>query len=186
MVDVGVDALRVGVETCTTFARFSGRLFDFVSVPPAVLGVTITGLAGLRGDDACCFTVDSLRFRAGSTRRAGVASAIFRISVGMHLVHDESLRMVYGVFGLKIANSMVQMETTNILQVQPDAKRSPEQGGKRSTSLPMCIILSQIALCTRPFHLQRLTYCDTYLTCTIESVPASLRRSAEVGEMAQR
>lgn len=135
VVDVGVDALLVGVETCTIFVRFSGRLFDFVSVPPAVEGVATAGLAGLRGDDACCFTVDSLRFRAGSTRRAGVASAIFRTSVEMRFVHDGNLRIVKGAYRLKIAHPTVKMEKTSMLQVQPDAKRSQEQSGRRSGAL---------------------------------------------------
>ena len=71
-IEVGVDALRPDVDTCTVLMRFSYGFFSFES--------SVAGLAGaagfVGGEDA---RRDSLLERAGSTRLAGASSGIIHL-----------------------------------------------------------------------------------------------------------
>lgn len=78
-VEVGVDALRPGVDTCTVLMRFSYGFFGFEPSVAGVAGALAAGDAGFVGGEDT--RRDSLLERAGSTRLAGVSSGIVRLAL---------------------------------------------------------------------------------------------------------
>jgi len=99
-VEVGVDAVRLGVDTCTVLMRFSCGFFSFELSVAGVVGALAEGDAGLiGGDDAR--RVSRLE-RAGSTRLAGVSSVILRLALAS-LDHQTLYRAVFSDIAHHIA-----------------------------------------------------------------------------------
>lgn len=102
LIEVGVDGCRVGVETCTVLMRFSCLLPDLGSSVAGGAGLFAAGVAGFEGGDDARL-VDCRRDRAGSTRLAGVASAMLHPRTALRNDLPQSVRRHHGWRPLKCA-----------------------------------------------------------------------------------